>query len=199
MGKRGAPGFTIIELLVTLAVLAVLLAVGAPQFSKMTKDNRLQTESFALRGAISAARSKAQTLRQPVTLCRSTDGVNCSTGSWGGGYITFVDADGDGQVDDAGTADSEQVIQVRAMETVGVDIQFSQGNDRVLFDMYGNATASTGTFTFCDDRGSSDARGMILSAVGSLSNSVDDGAGDDSADIPDDHLGADLSCPGEAS
>ncbi|MFT4614626.1 MAG: type IV fimbrial biogenesis protein FimT [Bacteroidia bacterium] len=187
-------GFTIVELLVTLAVVGVLLAIGAPAYSKMTKDNRMQSEAFALRGALMSARSEAQTLRATVTVCRTANALDCSDGDWGVGYMVFVDTDQDLVLDGVGDANGEQLIQSRVINTVGVNISFSQGADFVRFDSYGNTVGSNGTFIVCDDRGDEEARGLIVSAVGTLQTAQDDGEGVDSAEIPDDHDGNDLSC-----
>ena len=58
---RTSTGFTLIELMVTLSVLSVLLAVGAPSFGKISRDNLLLAETQTLRGVLAAARSEAQT------------------------------------------------------------------------------------------------------------------------------------------
>src|SRR6056297_2046627 len=88
------PGFTLIEVMVVLVVLAVLLSVGAPSFTTLIRDNRLVSAVYDLRGALSTARSEALAQRAFVTVCPSSDGATCS-GTWADGYIVFVDFDGD--------------------------------------------------------------------------------------------------------
>ena len=52
-------GFTLIEMMIAMVVLAVLITVGAPAFTKMIKDNRLLGEAYGLRAALDGARSEA--------------------------------------------------------------------------------------------------------------------------------------------
>jgi type IV fimbrial biogenesis protein FimT len=190
MKIKGNNGFTLIELMVTMAVVAVLLSAGVPTFSAMVKNNRLMTENYALRTVLNAARSEAQMQRTAVTVCRSANGINCSTGDWGAGYIAFIDLDGDLQVDDA---DGEQLLQGRVQDNQSVVLTYSESSDILRFDSNGNAVGSSGTFTFCDDRGAGEARGLIISAVGAVRAAVASEE-DDSSRIVQDHTGIDLSC-----
>ena len=181
-------GFTLIELMVTLSVVAVLLSAGVPSFSVMIKNNRLVTENYALRTVLGAARSEAQTQRATVIVCRSANALDCSTGDWGAGYMAFVDLDGDDQLD----AD-EQVLQSRVQNTQGIAIRYSQAGDVLRFNSKGTALGSNGTFTFCDDRGDSEARGIIVSALGALRAAMASEE-EDSTHIVQDHTGNDVSC-----
>jgi type IV fimbrial biogenesis protein FimT len=182
-------GFTLIELMVTLAVVAVLLSAGVPSFSALIKNNRLVTENYALRTVLSAARSEAQTQRTAVTVCRSANGIDCSTGDWGAGYMAFIDLDDDLQLD----AD-EQLLQSRVQNTQGIAVRYSQpGNNLLQFNSNGTALGTNGTFTFCDDRGEGEARGLIVSAVGAVRAAMVS-EDEDSTLIVQDHTGNDVSC-----
>lgn len=188
-------GFTLIEMMVTLAVVAVLLSTGVPTFSTMVKNKRIAAEYYALHTLLSAARSEAQIQRTTVTVCRSVNGVNCSTGDWGAGYITFIDTDGDQQVDGA---DGEQLLHSRVQDAQNVVVRYSHATDLLRFDSNGNAVNSSGeftrgTFTFCDERGAVEARAIIVPAVGAVRSAVaSDAAG--SRHIVQDHAGEDVTC-----
>lgn len=186
----GNRGFTLIELMVTLAVVAVLLSAGVPTFSALIKNNRLVTENYALRAVLSAARSEAQTQRTTVTVCRSANGLDCSTGDWGAGYMAFIDLDNDQQLDED---DGEQLLQSRVQDSSNVVVRYSQSSDILQFNSNGNAVGSNGTFTFCDDRGAVEARGLIVSPVGSVRSAVASEA-EDSSNIVKDHENNDVSC-----
>ena len=181
-------GFTLIELMVTLAVVAVLLSAGVPSFSALIKNNRLVTENYALRTVLGAARSEAQTQRTTVTVCRSANAIDCSTGDWGAGYIAFIDTDGDNQLDN-----DEQLLQSKEQNTQGIAVRYSQAADILRFNSNGTALGSNGTFTFCDDRGTGEARGLIVSAVGSVRAAVASEE-EDSTHIVQDHTGNDVTC-----
>ncbi len=103
MNQRTGKGFTLIELMVTLAVAAILLTVGVPSFRATVENNRLTTAANELVSALNLARSEAIKRGVRVTVCKSADGATCTTsGDWEQGWIVFVDLNGDGIFDDDG-------------------------------------------------------------------------------------------------
>lgn len=79
-------GFTLVELMVAIAVLAVLLGIAVPSFTDSTLSSKLRTQANDLAAAALLARSEAIKRNQAVTLCASSDGVAC-TGTWASGWI----------------------------------------------------------------------------------------------------------------
>lgn len=90
-------GFTLIELMITLFIVGVLLAVGVPSLKSFMQSNQLVATSNELVSAIHVARSEAIKLNKKVTICVSSDGQNCLANSnkWQKGWIVFIDANGD--------------------------------------------------------------------------------------------------------
>ena len=163
-------GFTLIEMMVALVIVAILIAIGAPGLSDLIKNNRMVSQVYGIRATLNGARSEALAQRSFVTVCRSEDGVSCS-GDWNQGYIAFVDADGDGVVDDPNSPAGDQVFLAKVVDDDRLGISFSKDSadpvaGRVRFDSQGYARIFNGTFTVCDDRGSEDARGVIVTPVG---------------------------------
>lgn len=89
---RTNSGFTLIELMITLVVAAVLLAWAVPSFQRFMDRTTLTSETNQWVGMINAARNEAITLGRRVTVCRTTDPLCSGTGTCAcGGSATFQD------------------------------------------------------------------------------------------------------------
>ena len=95
--KHKQGGFTLIELMFTVIVLAVLLAIGVPSFRDFLRNSRMAAQANDLLSAVNLARSEAVKRRGPVTLCVGT--ANCAAADFEDGWLVFVDVDQDGVVD----------------------------------------------------------------------------------------------------
>ncbi len=86
-------GFTLIELMVTLAVLAIVLGIAVPSFSGMLRDSRASSLGSELQGALQLARSEAVKRRKSVVVCRrNAAGSGCENGTdWAGGWLILAD------------------------------------------------------------------------------------------------------------
>lgn len=89
-------GFTLIELMITLAIVGILLLVGLPSLKSTMQDNQLVAATNELLSALHVARSEAIKLNARVSICATAgDGTNqCSGSDWSKGWIVFKDADG---------------------------------------------------------------------------------------------------------
>lgn len=95
---RKALGFSLIELMITLAVAGILLAVAIPNFRSFVAGNRLSTNVNAMVGLINYARSEAIVRNQAVVICpKSNSGIGCAASNLWNEYDiqVFVDANGD--------------------------------------------------------------------------------------------------------
>ncbi len=89
-------GFTLIELMITLFIVGILLAVGVPSLKTFMQGNQLVAATNELISALHLARSEAIKINARVSICESSDGKTCAnSGSWKEGWIVFVDANGD--------------------------------------------------------------------------------------------------------
>ena len=98
--KRQSSGFTIVEMLVTMTIIAILLVVGIPSYRYVTNSNRMAAEMNSLLGDLMYARAEAIKEGQPVAVCVSSNGLTCSGNTtWQNGWIVFPDPNGQGAND----------------------------------------------------------------------------------------------------
>jgi type IV fimbrial biogenesis protein FimT len=154
-------GFSLMELVIGMSILAVLIGIGAPSLSGMWLDSQRTTAVNSFVHSVFLARSSALQLNRTVTICRSLDAQTCShqTADWQAGWIVFVNTDDDlPPLRDA----QERVLQV-FHPWRGADITSNRTSYsfRALFHRVVN-----GAVVFCDRRGSSQARAVIINSAG---------------------------------
>lgn len=110
-------GFTLVELMITIAVLAVLLAIGFPSFQNSLRSNRVATTVNEMIASLSLARSDAIRNGHGAGVCASSAGTACDGGTWGAGWMVWADTNGNGTFE--------------AGETV---IKFTAANPRMVGD-----------------------------------------------------------------
>jgi type IV fimbrial biogenesis protein FimT len=90
--KSATGGFTLLELMITIALASILLTIAIPSFRYVTNANRISGEVNGLLGDLQFARAEAIKEGRYVTVCISSDGNTCiSTGAWQDGWIVFSD------------------------------------------------------------------------------------------------------------
>lgn len=92
MNARSSSGFTLVEMMVALAIAAILLAIAVPSYSGSQLNSQLRASANDLIGSINFARSEAIKGGTVVTLCASSDGENCG-GAWNQGWVVRRNAD----------------------------------------------------------------------------------------------------------
>ncbi len=156
-------GFSLVEMIVALAIAGILLASATPTLMDLVRDDRLTTRINLLLTDVHLARIEAIKRNRDVVLCRSKDGRGCapSTGSradWSTGWIVYGDLDGNKQRDPG-----EPLLQVRQALPGGVTLRFNQWWHVVY---HPDGSARNGSFTLCGPRGGEHARTLILFYTG---------------------------------
>lgn len=146
---RRTRGFTLIEMIVVLAVVSVLIAALAPSFRGLLQDNLAAVHAETLMSSLNMARSEAIKRNLRVALCKSGDGANCATaGDWAQGWLVFVDRDSDGTLDSG-----EELLQVEAPLAGNFTLNNTNADKWYAYRPDGSAASSgglvTGTFRIC--------------------------------------------------
>ncbi len=101
MNRKDA-GFTLIEAMIVLSIIAMTVTVGLPSFASALERNRVTLTLHQLAADMAMARSSAVVRRQQIVLCpRAADGRCSAASDWSRGWLVFADADGNRQPDTA--------------------------------------------------------------------------------------------------
>jgi len=153
-------GYSLLELLMTIAIAALILTLGLPSFAGVAARQRQSVEINALFHAVHLARKESIVRRKVVSLCPSIDGATCTRErDWSGGFLMFENGDRDEppQVDDG-----EPVLyRHRASETVKIAANRRGFTLRATFKR-----ATNGTLVVCDRAGRIPPKALVISYTG---------------------------------
>lgn len=154
---RSTKGFTLIELMIAIAIMAVLAAVGVPAFQTMILNNRIVTTNNALLGVLQMARSEAVNKRKNIRVCPSTDQLTCTAdGNWHDGIIVLNDA-----------------LLLRVMPATRNGVQITSVLTEVVYQGNGRTTANNPRFRVFDDRAAAEpatARNVCINLIGQVAS-----------------------------
>jgi type IV fimbrial biogenesis protein FimT len=157
---RRSQGFTLWELLWTVLIAGVVLAVAVPNVRAVTLDARRTAEMNEFVLAVQLARSEAAKRGRPVVVCKSANGERCADElRFDAGWIVFVNVD-----------DKRPPQRSRDEPLLLAHAPLGQGTitgNRTYFEFRPfNRRSVNGSVVFCDDRGSRAARAVIVSYTG---------------------------------
>ena len=104
-GPARSRGFTLVELMVTVVVLAVLMGIALPSFRGVIVSNKLSSQSNELLASLQYARSESVRRNVRVTFCQSANGTSCATSVTWAGWLIFADSNRNN------TADADEAIR----------------------------------------------------------------------------------------
>jgi len=177
LAHRYNQGFTLVEMIITVAIAAIVLGMGVPGFQQLIRANRTVTEVNRLVTALSLARSEAVKRNATVAMCRAS-GSNCSNGvPWENGWVVFTD-----NVTQNGTIDAgEQTLQVYERMPQGYTLRPGPTfTNWIAFQptgqMLGSGGAAADSFRVCDDTQAAAERRLIqVNLVGRTNASKNNG------------------------
>jgi len=129
-------GFSAIELMITVAIAAILLTVAVPSFRDALARTRVSGTADELQSALALARAEALKLKLPVTLCARASDTACATGtSWANGFLLFQDPNGNGVPES-----TELMLRARTFNLPDITVR----SDTASVSMLGNGRIAGG-------------------------------------------------------
>lgn len=184
-------GFTLVELMIVCVIAAIVMVWGIPSYQDMLRNQQRDAALFDLIADLNLARSESLKRGTSVTLCRSSSGTACATGSTGyeTGWVVFTDPQSSGA---QGTVDTGETILRNHPAPAGTLTIRGNNNvqNRVTFNP--NLRVNTfGTLAVCDARGASYARAVVIDSVGRVRS----GSDSNSDGIVEGQSGSNVTCP----
>jgi len=163
-------GFTLLELLVAVVIVAILLTIAVPNFGSFISKSRVDSAKNKLVSSVAEARSEAIRAGSRVVICRKNSGADTCNGSstsagnadWSEGWVIFRDDDDDVAVD------TDELLKVHADIADQTSIQYTRG-DAIIFDGSGLLTTSSSddeVFSISDSADSSVGAGVSIRPTG---------------------------------
>ena len=161
MDKQRQMGFTLYELMITVTVVAIILAFGIPNLRQFTLNSRMTSTANDLHAAFMMARTEAAHSKSNVTICASADPIGAADcdGTWDQGYVVFLDENADLNRDGA------TILRAHPPADTGVLLRVAGGANYFMYAPSGlgrrDATLSTplSQVVICDERGNIKAAG----------------------------------------
>lgn len=164
--RRAVSGFTLVELMVTVAVLAIVSAVAAPAMQGLIRANRLNTAASEMTAALQLARSEAIRRNSRVSVCASADSLTCTASAdWSSWIVRGA----------ANVADGAEVIRVQAAPD---DVELSGPVGGIVFAPSGQVQAQQ-VVAACipTDNPDENVRQLTVLVSGSVLSANADGGG----------------------
>jgi type IV fimbrial biogenesis protein FimT len=146
MMRKFTRGFTLIELIVTIAILAIVMALAVPDFTSTIQNNTIASVNNNLVNSLNYARSEAMKRGVPVSVCATSDNSYSACGSqWQLGWMVFVNPTGGSSLSNTSAAPT---LRVEKITDQNVTISVSPSINIATYNSTGFPNASTGNVAF---------------------------------------------------
>jgi type IV fimbrial biogenesis protein FimT len=161
--ERHGSGFTLLECLIVISLLAILLVQGIPALRDYGLRQRMSAAMHALHSHLAMARDDAVRFNVDMVICPGHTNSGCRDDSnWDSGWLVFEDLNGDHAFQDG-----ERLVAAEpGLEHIM--IRSSGGRRYLRFVPNGSSPGSNSSISFCDLRGQAAARKLIISNLGRI-------------------------------
>lgn len=162
-------GFTLVELMITVVVLALASALAIPAFNRMHQTNRVRSVQDDLFRTLNYARSEAITRNQRVSICpKRANQLNCrvnaaNTDNWDQGWLVWVDSNGNGSFQ------AEELLRMADAVNDYAKVRTSGTFNDLNLDFRPNGSADAITFSVCS-RDNRVRQQVVISRTGRVRN-----------------------------
>ncbi len=143
-----ASGLTVYEMLVALAIAAVLIGFAIPSFRTYVQNTRVTSVTNDFVAALNVARTEGITRQEDVVLCASTNLASCG-GTFGNGWIVFNDCNGDGVPTTGANVCLGGTTPERIIHVGRGDAAITSGVTLVRFQLNGMPSTGAQDFDLC--------------------------------------------------
>jgi len=176
--KQGNTGFTLLELIVAVAIAAILAVIAIPSFTRTIRSNRGVTDANNVLSLLTMARSEAIKRDTSVSLCVSSDGATCATGTvtWDRGFLLFVDYKSNGNYDTTSPTTPDLLVRTEVPLSKNSTISYATTGGTALTSITFNGlgqlsstSGATGNFVVLPTQGAGNIFGkryVVLKQIG---------------------------------
>ena len=175
--SRTQGGFTLAELMVTVAITAVLVGLAMPDFLRATRGIQLSQQAKEMENAIKFTRAKAMQLGQVVVMCRANAALDkCqTTGSpeWQGGWLIHNNLpDANGDLNTQSDSANETLFAIKQPMNAGILVVAPNNvGNRIIFNPAGESAGNLGnvqslTFSYADDSTVDNQKFLVINRSG---------------------------------
>ncbi len=179
---RAQQGLTIVEMMIGLAIIAILITVVAPNLQSILQSNRVVSEINTMSSAAQLARFKAIDDEVTVVMCPTTDFKTCVS-SWSQAKMVFIDDNSNGTKEDSETL-------VLATDALGANSKILGVSGSLVFADDGSITPSASIVVCPQDGAVENASALYISGYGRISVAVDS----NNDGIKENHSGTNIAC-----
>jgi|SaaInl4_200m_RNA_FD_contig_51_453113_length_699_multi_6_in_0_out_0_1 type IV fimbrial biogenesis protein FimT len=166
-------GYTLLELLITIALVSILMGIGIPSFKSTIESNRLESQAYDLSTVFSLARMEGIDKSVTMSICSSSDQATCSgSNNWANGWILFRDINANGVVDTPDCTDDSKDCVIKVWPVLSGSSVLTANGNFVTYATDGRIVGATINLTLTADTpancGANQKRSFSVTATGKV-------------------------------